>query len=181
MLDATPPIRKCSSRKWQASMMLGYTLRVEKSLQSIYRSKDFARVCSFVRLFRWQDIQNGTKMRSGSNTKLTSCTGDARRRRRRRRLCLIKRISLQRRNSVEFAIERSIRTRMSAERSSDNRESSAKELIQIGKLLKLIPRGCWQTFLSLSSGYIALDQSTTRLKEVRLENKSKNCYCLRIL
>jgi len=132
-------------------MTLEYMLRVEKSLQSIYRPKDFTRVCSFVRLFRWQDIQNdGTKMRSGSNTKVTSYAGDARRRRRGRRLCLMKRTSSQRRNSVEFAIERSIRSRMNTERSSNNRQSSAKKLIRIGKLLKLIPRGrcCWQTFLS---------------------------------
>jgi len=155
MLDAALPIRICSFRKWQASMMLGYTLLVEKSLQSVYRPKDFARVCSFIRLFRWQDVQNdGTKMRSGSNAKVTSYAGDARRRRR-RRLCLMKRTSSQRGNSVEFAIERFIRSRMNVARSSDNRESLAKELIRIEKLLKLIPRGrcCWQTFLSLSSGY----------------------------
>lgn len=79
-------------------------------------------------------------MRSGTSTRVISYAGDVCRRQ--RQLCLTKRTSpSQRRNFIEFANERSVHTRMNAGRSSDNRESSAKELIRIAKLLKLIPRG----------------------------------------
>jgi len=130
-------------QQWDSNIS-SCTLRFQK-ISTIDTNIDaFRRIeCGFIR----SDDRRQAKGGEAKSTRKEMQFGDVRRQ---RRLCREAYFAVTRRRFRRTNRKRLFaqHLRMNSERLSNNEEMSAVELIRLGKLLKLIPRGrrCWQTF-----------------------------------